>query len=340
MSMLDIFPASVRRQIESDSLSKNDQLILATLVKEALRHAASALKAGDYKRFDANPGDGGCQTRALFFATRDVAPELLEAAKKVTTMNDTIQAFRRKPTDNSLLKDERLNLPLSQNGCFALLACIVTCTKATLRELPNGIVLDKTDISGLHKLVRNVAQLSLDRKLLVSEMQTQLARMSIAIVQQEAVQLGDPHLSKELEKVRMVRYDNFPEKPSGFLFYQIEALLGLSAQNNVVFCVRNVKPVYTCFFTAKGQSITDCDPNSKVVVFEGATTQSQQDLEERINLAGGLTRVISHLAAKEKQFGPQSSKECDDERVQAARTPLALGDFELDHIYVQTRGRV
>jgi|GEM_PF-4543637 len=333
MSIIDILPASARREIDSMSLKVNDSLILATLLKQALHSAAHALNAGNYKLFDANPGDGGCQARALFFATRDVAPELIEAAKRVTEMSSMIQRFRDKPTKESLL--QKLNFPLSENGRFALLAYILTCTKAKLRELPNGIVLDQTDINRLGKLARTFDKLSLNRQLLISEMQTELAKMSITIVQQEAAQLGDPHLSQQLLEVRMAHYDGFPEKPSGFLFYQIEALLGRLQQEKGVVCIRNVKPVYTFLLNAEGMSITACDPKTKVVVFEGATTQSKEELEMRI-VTTGFTTVIRHLAAKEKQFGPQSSIECDDERVQCARKPLELGDFILDHIYVQT----
>ncbi|MCH9610386.1 MAG: hypothetical protein S4CHLAM81_04530 [Chlamydiales bacterium] len=336
MTILEIVPAQMCE-------GTGDALIIATMLKNAIKKTRKALFDGDFKKFDANPGDGGCQNRALFFASRDVKPQIFQLYDdRVDRINRVIQMTRQKKGDGMAMLKEQFDLAVSTDVQFCLLSYILTCTKAKKRELPNGIVLTATNIGGLASLCK-FDKLRLDRREFVCLMQTKLAKMSNEVCQAAGITLMDPTLSVKLSMVRMGRWEGFPEKPFGFLFYQERTLLGcLHAQKSVI-CLRNVKPVFTILMKSDGERfepIEECGADQKLVVFEGATTLSRTELLDRV-LTAGFTRAMEFCAANEKQFGPQSAFECDDERVQAVRAnPIDLGDFMLDHIYAQTRGRV
>lgn len=52
-------------QEKFDELGKKEMCAIALLITNTALNAIKAFEQGLYKKFDANPGDGGCQMRAL-----------------------------------------------------------------------------------------------------------------------------------------------------------------------------------------------------------------------------------------------------------------------------------
>ena len=313
---------------------RRDICIIARLLKETIRRTRKALIDGNYKCFDANPGDGGCQNRALFFATRNVRPEIDAIYQRVSSINAAIQKFERDGAGDLL--NEQFSFPTSKDCQFCLLSYILTVTKVKAQVLESGIVMTKTDIGNLGSLTKNFDRLCLDRRQLVSHMQARLAEMSNVFMQEEGARFDDPVLTEKLQRIEMGIWVGFPPRPFGFLFYQIDTLLRRIEEEEIIICFRNVRPKFTILMQ-NASMIEDCDPQKLVVVFEGATARPEEEMRQLINDIG-FTQIVRYSAAIERQFGPQSPLASDDEGVLAVRAlHLDLGDFVLDHIYTQTR---
>ncbi len=352
MSIFTVLPNSVRQQVVEGALSNRELSTLATLLLRTLQRSNDALQKGDYKVFDANPGDGGCQARALiFFACDEVKGECAEVAQRTRKLGAIIELAHQ----GTLMQKRAVGQAteeafgtVSDKLCFTLLAFMMTSVKCVAKVAPNGIIWTKSDINKLNTLSKGLGSsecCDLRRKLL-EDGQAYLSELSISLVHEEGMRFLDPTLNERLLMKKEGRWPGYTPKTFGFLFYQVDALLRCLLTGKGGIVVRVIRPVACLEMKSDGEAFVtnSLDPDDKVVVFEGTTELSKEELQGKITACGFQDFILAG-AASVYQFGPKSSLMSEDLKVaryQEKATEIGMDQqaepfFLLDHIYCQTR---
>lgn len=318
-----LLPTSVLGEFRSNtsSLGKKNKCALALLVVNVASGAIAALRRSDYKAFDAIPGDGGCQMRALELR-RLIS---LDLTAECDTLETKVQAEKAlfKANDPELLL--RTAIHVSKEMEYFLLCYLSQTTRTVYKKTPNGVPLNRSDISCLAKLSKQIDTVDIAFRRKILEMnQLKIAALSIDATYRSAQQINgaDQLLVTMLSSEHQRQFTDDPKyTPKTFAcqFYTVKAMLLRLKEELGIVCVKQILPANTPFHifcqskVAGGEfevleedAVNAIPANAGIVVIE-AMMNVEKELASSKMTEQGFTNVVLSQAAAIPPYDPKST---------------------------------
>ncbi len=346
---------------------------VSLLVVNTVLGALKALKQQNFVALDANPGDGGCQNRALELrrlAQLDLSSECRELEKQTAEVK--LLVTRRKGNLKEIHKcsaqrffRERVGtIAVSKNMEFILHCFLSKVLRTPHTVLATGVVMTKSEISKLSILSDKIHFLNTEtRSKIVEGNQQTLSLLTMEALRRSSLQIqsiqgGEKELlmtmlSEEQTKIYSpsARYES---KAFGCLFYCVKAVLLTLREERAVVCVRSIVPKGGKSFDLHFQSPmagkefevleSEIPKSTLITVFE---VVAEGSLDESIVMIAkhGFTNLVLAQAALVPPYEPTSTitdvkvKEAVDEIKAFQELAEKIGPgIELDHIYTMRKG--
>jgi hypothetical protein len=346
---------------ESKSQHEKRMVSVATLIVNLMKDTIIKIQKHQIRELDANPGDLGCQKRALHLRKILMQPavlaELKELDKSIKALDALMQTRRTRPgADPTAVFFEKHIAPIQVSPeMMYLLECrLLTVTKVKDHVEPTGVVVTKLDYGVLRNLSSNLDCIKYGlREKIISEAAVRMSEKSIALLQEEGkMRTISPLLERMLNTVRQNK-PSHPYKPKSFgcILYEMQMILIILREQQALIAIKTVVPKgkpQMIFLRppAPGEDFRVVDiaalPKTElVVVFEGVVQEglSLQELGARVEQIG-FTRLILACSAMAAPFEHGSTLEdVDDLEARAeiaAHRSIAreIGPLiELDHIF-------
>jgi hypothetical protein len=165
---------------------------VALLVTNTVLGAIKAFQNNDFVKLDANPGDSGCQNRALILrelvedrASLDKECELLsrnvEPIRKNILQRKQELSKQREESATAVFFQQQLGaLTVSKDLEYIILCYLSNVLMESSNIRPDGIVKEKTNISRLDLLSKGIFKIDRDLcKKIVDENQVKLSQLSV-----------------------------------------------------------------------------------------------------------------------------------------------------------------
>ena len=341
----EIIPQDVLDQIDttsSDSFDRQNACFLAETMSifllKLIQESSKAFKFGDLKKFDANPGDRGCQLRGLLIRKLSLDQEIghafsdLEQIAKALLANareNQTTTERRKLFFKNFFKNKIVSIQVSPKMSFLLECFLLTITKVPNKKFPSGLIVTKSDISRFECLNDQMKRIdSLFRQTLLGNTQVRVSQKSINMLRDEVQTLAIDSTEKRgiqemlhPSKIRKGNVEGFlSQKSFGCLFPEIKAVLASLSQDNALIAVKTIVPIgeipQLIFFKGKGsngefeliEDVASISSDEKIVIFEGLAQRdlSLNELKNRFSQIG-FKNVILACASHSEPFEPHSS---------------------------------
>lgn len=364
------------KDVESSKyLGEGHMCAIAMLVVNTVLGALKALKQNNLKALDANPGDGGCQSRA--FELRRL--KMLDLSEECDALEK--ETLKVKVLMNKRKSDFRESVKCNSSAFFSMhveslrvskeieyiLHCFLSKTLRTPYEtLSNGVVMTKSEVSKLSMLSDKISVFEVEhRRKIVEENQKRLSMLSTAAMHHAASQISSLKIEEKKLIVTMLSPEHactftpdeqYEPKSFGCLFYQVKTLLVRLKEEQGVACLKSIVPSdrqpFLLFLKPQGiknefevmpeEDCSKLSPKTPVVIFEAVVNGEKEKASELLK-KHGFSRTILVGASKEAPYHPGSS--LDDVKNQQAVDEInafrkqgeVIGDFiNLDHVYLNT----
>ncbi|MCX6990342.1 MAG: hypothetical protein NTX49_04680 [Chlamydiae bacterium] len=329
----------------------------------------NALEKGLFKEFDANPGDGGCQLRALALrdiSNRDLSKECAElkaAMEKIKRVITSRYTSHKLPEESSsVFFDRELRvIQLSAEMEYLMHCHLLKVLRTPYQTLASGVVMTKTEMHKLTLFQPAADKIESDiRRAIVEESQVRTSFLSMERVRAEVDKITTL-LPAELEIVTemlseshthvFTADDRFRPKAFGCLFYAIKTLLQRLKEEQTLICLKGIVPKgregVSLFLqsSARGAEFAlipggaVIDTAQDVVVFEVVFNQTEAATREMLS-ARSFTEEALINASLENQFERGSTLESmeHESAIEEVLTHKAMAEgreiaFAIDHIY-------
>jgi hypothetical protein len=301
---------------------------VAALILKLIKGTVLAVKKGQIRLLDANPGDKGCQLRAVILRQLAQSGPVLDELQQLFAMAERIEAIlqiRRsitKPqTELACQFFQKHILPLEASfDVFYLIYCkLLTITKVKARVEPNGIVVTKLSHGDLSKLSPDIHLVegrgTNFREQIVCDASSKLSQDSLMCMQEMAKKMRvSPLLFQMLMGVRQNKpAGNYKPKSFGCQFYEIQMVLTHLREQEALIAIKTVvvqgnpqllflKPAGPgkefCFVDGK-----NIPPETLIVVFEGVVQPGLKldEFAKKIERIG-FSDLILACAAQEEPY--------------------------------------
>lgn len=344
---------------------------VSLLVANLIIKTVAALRSDHFQALDANPGDMGCQNRAL--ALRRLYKMGLPSSEELQHLEEIAHRIKQsvqnrkggakhpdhRPPD-VFFQNELQTLRVSKEMEYAL-HCFLSKTLVQKYEiLEDGRSREKSNVSQLSSLspqIGNTLESSLKTGILENN-QTKLSYLSLEAVRREAEEISSLPLEEKELLETMLSPDHthlytsniaYAPKMFGCHFYEVKTLLYRLREEGGVVCFKSIVPKgqepFLLFFRSPGsgedfipiaeEEILASEP---VVVFGAVVHLDPNAFADRL-MEHGLTEVILGQVAKEAPYEQGSSLEDVQvyEAFEEMRRYKAQGDqvnfLTIDHVY-------
>ena len=329
----------------------------------------NALERGLFKEFDANPGDGGCQLRAL--ALRDISNrDLSEECKALKAVIEKIRGAvtirynsHKEPEESSSLFFDRevRSIQISPEMDYLMHCHLLQVLRTPYQTLASGVVMTKTEMHKLTLFHPAADKIESDiRRSIVEESQVRTSFLSMERIRAEADKItrlppAELAIANEMLSERHTHVftsdPRFTPKAFGCLFYAIKTLLQRLKEEQTLICLKGIVPKGREGFSLLLQSPergaefalipvgSAIDPAQDVVVFEVVFTRDEAVTRELLS-SRNFTEEALINSSLENQFERGSTIESiDDPRaIEEVLRHKAMAEgremaFAIDHIY-------
>jgi hypothetical protein len=366
----------LKTEKEEGKLGEAPMCATALLIVNTALGAIKALKQGNYTCLDANPGDGGCQSRALELrrlVMMDLQEECSALGKAASGLKSLVNKRKGNPkerskyTSQAFFQDHLESLTISKEMEFILHCYLSTVLRTPYQTQTNGVVMTKSEVSKLSVLSDKITVLdTISRRKIVEINQKTLSLLSVAAMHFSATQIISLEPEEKELMVTMLSPEQthifspdikYESKAFGCLFYEVKTVLVRLREEQGIVCLKSVvtegKPFHLLlqsrspskeFDVLSDEVSTSLLPMTVVIVFE-AVVNVEKEIVSKLLMEHGFTNTILAQAAKEAPYEPTSS--LDDVKVPKAveeittaqQKGVRIGDFiALDHVYLNTLG--
>jgi hypothetical protein len=361
---------------KEENLGEASMCAVALLIVNAVLGATKVLKQRNYKSLDANPGDGGCQARALelrrltMMDLKDECASLEKIAKEIKTLVNIRKGNpkeRLKCTSDVFFQNNFGALIVSKEMEYILHCYLSTVLRTPYQTLSNGVVMTRSEMSRLSVLSDKITVLDRDsRRKIVEENQKTLSMLSVAAIHFSATQITSLESEEKKLMITMLSPEQthlftpdvkYEPKAFGCLFYEAKTVLIRLREEQGIVCLKSIvatgHPSYLLlqskisgkeFEILPEEECTLLPSMTSVIVFEAVVNVGKEKAKELLE-EHGFTNTILSQAAKEAPYEPTSR--LDDVKVPEAVIEIThhkekgvkIGDFvALDHVYLNTLG--
>lgn len=287
----------IRRESD-ETRKKNNMMGVAKLTVEIMKRTAFALLHHQLYAFDANPGDHGCQTRAVIIHQLSQSAKLQEEAKRLQTLAQSLSKQIQNCKTYEYFETHFQSIKVSDEMAF-LLQCYLM---AFIRIRPEA---SDTESGRLTKITKN----KLESKLLIQITERTGCKLSESSIQflQGIVStfnentdllptlLADPHI----RRIKSAR-SNFI-KAFAPVFFQVLAMLEYAKKQGAIICIENEEKTEKTYFKSTSDGIKvnteEIKTNTPMIVIRGKGSLNGEDLE----------KMLLHLIAKEPPYDRKTS---------------------------------
>jgi hypothetical protein len=302
--------------------TEKGMLSVSTLIVKLFRETFVSIEKLNIRELDANPGDKGCQMRALILRDHLLSPDVRDELKRVDKIIKQLEIVLKKRKekqngDSSIEFFQRHILPLevSVDLLFLIYCKLLTVTKIKDHVEPNGIVVTRLDHGRLSTLSKDFNE-RVDnrfRKQMVADAAIALSESSLTCVQEMAHRM---HVSPLMLRMIMGVRQNKPQgdfKPKSFgcQFYEVALLLTQLKEQEAIIAIKTVvtegKPQLILLKpSGPGEEFCFIDAAPKetlLAVFEGVVQKnlSIEAFKERVQKIG-LSRLMLVCTAQEEPY--------------------------------------
>lgn len=334
--------------ITSGKINDRMQLVLIELIANIAKRCLDALSSGEVFKLDPNPGDQGCQIRAIVLFNTMQDQEFLAEAKALLPVAQRLgeiviglrraeykklQPAMREEANQLLFMNQKGSILCSKTMQFVLLSGFLNALRDPYRTLPNGIVMSQTEPSKLYQYSKNINKdlLKVYRDDIVNQAQGKLTFLSMESIRDVAsrITLMDSENKGIME--RMLSAENtvitapkapYPAKAIGCQFFLTEATVQTLREKQGLVAIKSIVPAgqenFIRFFRSSTagadlepvllEDVRGFNSDTPLVVFQGVVGVSSEELIERIRLVG-LTRMFLIDGSIQKQYGSEIKAE-------------------------------
>lgn len=331
-----ILPSELVQYIET-SHHEECMVAVAMMVVKLIQETVLSIKKHQIKDLDANPGDRGCQLRAVILRnlvrTSAVITELKqleEAAKALlalviqrNSLNGKLKACHDKT--GIFFEKHISSLKVSEEMIYILHCKLLTVTKVKNYVESNGIVVTKLDFCTLSKLSKNIYIIDkLEknyREQIICDSSSWLSQASLSMIQKEGKKRPlSPILARMIMEVRQNRpeppqtkksFGLYKSKSFGCQFYEVQMVLTILREQEAVIAIKTVvakgKPQMLFYQPqAPGEEfspvdVTNFPKETLIVVFEGVVQPhlSLEAFSEEVTRIGFSPLMLACLSQEE-----------------------------------------
>lgn len=364
-SLVPIYSTGNRTE-ERENPGEQQMCAVALLIAETILGTLKALNQKNYKAFDANPGDGGCQNQALELrrlTALDLSEECGELEKTACALKNLVQTRKSNPKERMKCSPEEFfsthveSIHITKEMEYLLHCYLLTVTRVPYKTLENGVVLTQTEPSRLSKLSKNLKNV----KEIASGAQARLSMLNMESIRRHVNALSTVENKERIALMLSVENTHFytpnphyPPKAYGSLFYSVKTVLHRLSEEGALIALKSIvkdgKPIYLAMHSASmggpfellpDSSYSDLSPDTPIVVFEAVVERSRDEAAEEIRTRG-FTDLALTCASKEAPYEPKS----DLSSIKVHEALLEIQGYrekttclQLDHVYLTTVGK-
>ncbi|MGL4539545.1 MAG: hypothetical protein ACRCU0_01020 [Candidatus Rhabdochlamydia sp.] len=356
---------------EIDQLDEKKMCTVASFITKVVLSALEALKKHDYKKFDANPGDGGCQMRALELRRlmkMNLEEECSSLEKKVSKINSLVnERCNSKEKNSNFFQSNFSELRISKDIEYILHCHLSATIKKICITQENGVIVTKSDISRLSKFNKKIDLLNSEfRRKIVEENQKQLSILSVEAVR--ALSEGIFSLEEKEKKLLLTMLseehvhvftpdEKYEPKTFGCLFYEVKAVLTCLKEERGIVCLKSItkakKEPFYIFLQSKQpkkefevlseKEYKSLNSNTLIIFFEAVMHVEKEMILKQLEC--GFSEEVLIQAAHEPPYEPKSSLK--DIKKPEAFTEITTYKnkktkesflFSIDHVYLNSLG--
>jgi hypothetical protein len=308
---------------------------VATLIVKLVLETGDSIQKRAIKLLDANPGDKGCQLRAVllknFILSPTIADEVVSLKTRISTVQKALQVrcsilgSSKSPQGTAAQFFEHHLYPLmASKEVIYLLSCrLLTVVKTPSHVEANGVIVTKTSIDLLSKLspkISSIEDRTHFREEIVCNAAVKVSVDSLAFIQQESRKLKvSPLLHRMLSVVRQNKpQGNYKPKSFGCQVSEMQMVLTLLREQEAFIAIKTIvkqgNPQHLFLKpSSPGQEFSPVDienvpKETLLVVFEGVLGVPIEALTTRV-AAIGFSNLILACTAQEEPFEHGSTLE-------------------------------
>jgi hypothetical protein len=340
-----LLPEEMIRQLENGSSSKLSKLLdsSCSLIVNALLQTIVEIKSQNYKRFDSNPLDFGCQNRALVLRSileKNLTEELDFLEKEALEVQKLYQSKAVSPIN--LLN----SFPISEEIEYLLHSYLLTVVRKFDKQLPNGVIITKMFPKALAEMSGGGTTGFMQD--VVKNSQRKLSAATADFMKREAGKIENSAIKEPLMEMLSIEHIRTQDRRT-FLcfFYAVKTMLTRLKEERALICIKSMNFDGSPFFIflqslKKGAEFSlvsgdDFEGRTPTLIFEMLIHVSKEEFEDFIRREG-FTDLVLILASKEPPYGGESSLSSiasEEARREIATFQSRALDFcELDHVYL------
>ena len=328
-----LLPSSLIDKLVEKGEVEKPMCATSLLIVNIALEAIEALNADNYKAFDANPGDRGCQNLAfelrclhlLGLPKQEERSALEIAASRIKSLIKerlSKEKERNKCSSQVFFKEQVSLLAMSKEMEYVLHCYLSTVLRTPYKTLETGVVLTRSEVYKLGKLSAKIedklregfpSQILQENQQKLSHLSAEAMRASaekISSLQVEEKELIRSLLSKE--NTRVVRSRTF-----GCCFYGIKTVLLRLREEQGVICLKSIVPkgclpfrIYlksemsgSEFTVLSEEAFISLSPNTPILVFEVEMSVGKEEASHLL-MKHGFTDAVLVQASEEPLYEP------------------------------------
>lgn len=254
------------RDNETSSQHEERMVSIAMMIVKLLKETVLSVEKRCIKDLDANPGDRGCQLRAVILKKLMITPAVIaefeqlkvtaKAVCNAVILRNSLNGKLKACDDPTGLFFEKhiSSLKASQEMMYILQCKLLTATKVKDHVEPTGVVVTRLDFCALSKFSPNIHIIDKSeknfREQIICDAAARLSQESLHMIQEEGKKRSiSPLLARMLMVVRHNRpappqtpksFGVYKPKSFGCQFYEIQMVLTILREQEALIAIKTV----------------------------------------------------------------------------------------------------
>ncbi len=349
-------------------------IFLGAIKKGTAIGVIPALVHRNFKAFDSNPGDAGCQNRALIlreFLKIDMGVECEALHSTLMKVRQLVQRRKESPkfqvgSPAKFFETLFADLRISPEMEFLMHSHFLTVLRASYEVTSRGIVMTKTDISRMEWFCSTLNHVGREIRFAIAENSQHKLSLMTAERLRRALESSSLIPSKEKEVMRRMLSDEMTHlfssdarfMPKTFLcqFFAVKSVLIRLREDRALillkgFVKKEVAPICIFLQPAKAgdefiplsaEDVEALDPEAPLVVFDSVVEKSMDELLKSLELVSFTEQVLSQAACVPPFEHSSKASDIKDPEGLAevlhyqARHSARPSAFILDHVFLSS----
>lgn len=326
-----LLPPHLLQELTTPQAREKQMTATAALIVNLIRESFKSIVRRNIRELDANPGDKGCQLRAVLLRELLLSPAIQQEVKKVAGLLNPIENFINARKSRILRFNEGpphlffqkhiVQIEVSVDLLYLIYCKLLTVTKVKHHQEENGIIVTHLDYGKLSAICQDIPQIDKSfREQMICDASVKLSEESLTRIQFLAQSIKvSPLLLRMLMGVRQNQPPpGYKPKSFGCQFHTVQFALTYLCQQKAFVAIKTiVKEGHPQLLLLQSpcpgeefQFIEGAPLDQLIVVFEGVVRPglSIADFKQRV-LEIGFSKLVLACASKEEPYEHGSTLE-------------------------------